>query len=188
MTRSLLLVALVAVLVAGLPAAAGAVDDVRFDRFPQPAADTAFEDDYGRVAGRYHRGNDIFGQKGDPVVAVAGGIVTRVDDGRTAGNYVVIEHIGGWETWYLHLNNDSPGTDNGRLGPDHAVGAKVEVGWWIPAGAIVGFVGDSGNAEGTQPHTHFELRIDGDVVNPFPYLLRAWTLEKERAERSGVVR
>jgi len=114
--------------------------------------------------------------------------VTTVSSGNTAGNYVVVEHIGGWQTWYLHLNNDSPGTDNGRLGPDHAVGARIEEGWYVPAGAIIGFVGDSGNAEGTMPHTHFELHVDGRIVNPNPYLMEIWVLEQELLERSGAIR
>lgn len=187
--QRLFLIALIAAATLGVAAPAMAADDLRFERFPQPADGTHFENDYGYARrGHRHRGNDIFGNKGDPVVAVAGGIVTTVSSGGTAGNYVVVEHIGGWETWYLHLNNDSPGTDNGRLGPDHAVGARVEVGWYVPAGAIIGFVGDSGNAEGTLPHTHFELHIDGTIVNPNPYLMEIWVLEQELLERSGIIR
>jgi murein DD-endopeptidase MepM/ murein hydrolase activator NlpD len=176
------------VLVLGGASPTGAADDIFLERFPQPAPGTEFTDDYGYVGGRYHRGIDIFGAKGDPVVAVAGGIVERVDHGRSAGNYVVVSHIGGWETWYLHLNNDSPGTDDGRLGPEHAVGPGVAVGWWVPAGTIIGYVGDSGNAEGAQPHTHFEVHLGGSTVNPYPYLWGAQTLETIRADRSDTVR
>ena len=180
----------VVVTIASLAGAAPlrASDGVVFERFPQPAAGTEFSNDYGAARnGHRHRGNDIFGEKGEPVVAVAGGIVERVSSGGTAGNYVILSHIGGWETWYLHLNNDSPGTDNGRLGPEHSVGARVEEGWFLPAGTIVGFVGDSGNAEWTRPHTHFELHIDGKAVNPYPYLISVWTLEQQLVERLGAI-
>ena len=186
MIRTLFIAAVCAALV-GAASPVLASDDVVFERFPQPAPDTEFRDDYGRVGGRFHMGNDIYGAKGDPVVAVAGGIVERIHYSPRAGNYVIVSHIGGWETWYLHLNNDTPGTDNGRLGPEHAVGAKVEVGWWIPAGSIVGFVGDSGNAEGTQPHTHFELHIDGQTVNPYSYLVDAYVIERQLVERLGAI-
>ena len=184
MKRTLIIIAALIVL-NGAPAAAHH-DTVVFERFGQRAETTKFQDDYGFARrGHRHRGNDIFGEKGDPVVAVAGGIVKRVATHRTAGHYVVIEHIGGWETWYLHLNNDSPGTDNGRLQAEHAIGPRIEEGWYVPAGSIIGFVGDSGNAESTEPHTHFELHIGGSQVNPYPYLIAVWTLEQEAKERSG---
>ena len=186
MTRTLFVAVLCAALIgAGSPASAN--DDLSFERFPQPAPGTEFRDDFGYIRGRFHRGIDIFGEKGDPVVAVIGGIVERVHSSGRAGNYVVISHIGGWQSWYLHLNNDSPGTDDGKLGPERAVGGKVKVGWWIPAGEIVGFVGDSGNAEGTMPHTHFELHRDGDPVDPYLYLLDAYVLEQQVAKRLGAI-
>jgi murein DD-endopeptidase MepM/ murein hydrolase activator NlpD len=184
MARTFFIAALTALALASAGSPAAAADG--FERFPQPAAGTEFNNDYGSARnGHSHQGNDIFGSKGDPVVAVLGGIVTTVSSGNTAGNYVVIEHTGGWETWYLHLNNDSPGTDNGRLGPEYAVGSRVEVGWYLPAGAVVGFVGDSGNAEWAEPHTHFELHIDGRTVNPYRYLIDVWVLEQVALERLG---
>lgn len=184
MARTFFIAVLVTVALTSAGSSAAAADT--FERFPQPAAGTEFSNDFGSARnGHRHQGNDIFGIKGEPVVAVLGGIVTAVSEGNTAGNYVVIEHPGGWETWYLHLNNDSPGTDNGRLGPEYATGSRVRVGWYLPAGAVVGFVGDSGNAEGAQPHTHFELHIDGRTVNPYQYLIDVWTLEQVAIGRLG---
>ncbi len=71
----------------------------------------------------------------------------------------------------MHLNNDSPGTDNGLAvgyGPGIRVGVRVR------AGTLVGYVGDSGNSEETTPHLHFELhQPDGYRANPYPALRKA---------------
>ncbi len=136
--------------------------------------DYSYVDTFGapRDGGRRkHKGTDIFAEKGTPVVAVAAGTVAKVAEGTTAGRYIVIDHDDGWRSYYIHLNNDTPGTDDG-LGwvpvEGIAPGARVE------AGTLLNWVGDSGNAEGTPPHIHFELHAPGGVVlNPYPYLLAA---------------
>ncbi len=133
----------------------------------------SFSDSWGapRSNGRTHKGIDIFAAKGTPVVAAADGKVIRISKGTRAGRYIVVEHSGGWRSYYLHLNNDTEGTDDGlrdELPAGIAVGAVVE------AGDILDFVGDSGNAEGTPPHLHFEIHAsDGKATNPFPHLRAA---------------
>ena len=62
---------------------------------------------------------------------------------------------------YLHLNNDDPGTDNGRADWSLTLVQGLEVGSHVEAGQHIGYVGDSGNAEWTGSHTHFELAHDG---------------------------
>ncbi|MFZ0013529.1 MAG: M23 family metallopeptidase [Acidimicrobiia bacterium] len=133
-----------------------------------------YRDTYGadRDGGaRRHNGTDIIADRGTPVVAVGDGVVERLGDGPLAGLYVVIRHASGWRSVYVHLNNDSPGTDNGLtvgFGPGIEVGARVE------AGTVIGYVGDSGNAEETTPHLHFELhQPDGYRANPYPALQAA---------------
>ena len=83
----------------------------------------------------------------------------------------MIRHDDGWETRYLHLNNDDPGTDNGRA---WGVADGIVPGARVDAGQLLGWVGDSGNAESTPPHLHLEL-IDPEGVhaNPFESLLLA---------------
>jgi peptidoglycan hydrolase-like protein with peptidoglycan-binding domain len=84
---------------------------------------------------------------------------------------LVLRHDDGWESWYIHLNNDTVGTDDGKawgVAPDIRPGVRVK------AGQLIGWVGDSGNAEFTPPHLHFELRDpSGQVVNPFSALMAA---------------
>lgn len=120
-----------------------------------------------RSGGRTHGATDIMGEKMQPVLAAADGVVRWT--GKTCC-YLSLSHGGGWETWYIHLNNDTPGTDDGQ-GWGYAPG--IEPGAVVRQGQLIGWVGDSGNAEWTAPHLHFEIRKDGSQINPYPYLLDA---------------
>lgn len=115
---------------------------------------------------RSHEGVDILADKGTPVVAVADGIVRWLQnepEGRCCA--VSLLHDDGWRTRYLHLDNDTPGTDDGlRVG----IAPGLEPGVRVRQGQLLGWVGDSGNAEATVPHLHFELRLaDGTPLDPF---------------------
>ncbi|CAN5862263.1 hypothetical protein BH23ACT5_BH23ACT5_01910 [soil metagenome] len=127
-----------------------------------------YSDTWGeaRSGGRTHEGTDIVADKGVPVVAAADGEVGWIG---TTCCYIQIRHDG-WETWYIHLNNDTPGTDDG-LGWGIADG--IEPGVRVVAGQLIGWVGDSGNAEDTDPHLHFEIRESGVAINSYPSLLVA---------------
>jgi len=157
------------------PSPAQAEDEFEFIYFPHEEVTSRFSNDWGdaRSGGRRHQGNDIFAAKHTAVVAVADGFVTAIGESTRSGNYVRIEHRDGWETWYMHLNNDTPGTDDGSGGLEHAIAPSLEEGGFVPAGTVIGYVGDSGNAEATTPHTHFELHDGTRAVNPFPYLTEA---------------
>lgn len=138
-----------------------------------------FSDTFGapRSHGKGHQGQDIMAAKGTPIVAAAAGTVRYVN--WTARSHlnpdrccsVVVRHDDGWETRYLHLNNDTPGTDDGRA---WGLADGIVPGVRVAAGQLLGWVGDSGNAENTPPHLHLEL-IDPDGVhaNPFESLLLA---------------
>jgi murein DD-endopeptidase MepM/ murein hydrolase activator NlpD len=152
--------------------AAAAADDFQLV-FPQDVSVTHFTDSWGHArSGHRHQGNDLMAPKMTPVYAAADGMVLWIRDSGSAGRYVVLEHEGGWETWYMHLNDDNIGTDDGA-GPI-AVGVTVELGDVVAAGDLIGYVGDSGNAEGSSPHTHFELHYNGSPIDPHSYLLRAF--------------
>jgi hypothetical protein len=118
---------------------------------------------------RLHQGGDLFAPKMAPVLATAAGRISAVDWSPSAGFYIDITHNGGWRSRYLHLNNDTPGTDDG-LGFGIAEG--IGVGTSVAAGQVIGYVGDSGNAESSSPHLHFELRTrDWTAVNPYPFVI-----------------
>jgi hypothetical protein len=123
---------------------------------------------------RKHEGNDIAAPKLTPVVAVADGVVAKVVQEQGTSNccYALIEHSDGWQSYYIHLNNDLFGTDNG-LGV--GVRTDLSVGTPVARGEVIGWVGDSGNAEETVDHLHFELHMpDGQAVDPRPSLLAAY--------------
>jgi len=146
-------------------------------RFPQLDPDTSWHYSFGddRDGGeRRHRGADLFGAKHTPVVAVAEGTVVRYGTGNRAGHYVVVEHEGGWESIYIHLNNDNYGTDDGAVTLSDALAPGIVPGAEVEAGQVLGWVGDSGNAEGTSPHTHFELWLEDHLADPHACLDQAW--------------
>lgn len=137
-----------------------------------------YSDTFGapRSGGRTHEGIDIMAAKMTPVVAVADGTVGWMHD-EQGGNCcaMALNHDDGWTSWYIHLNNDTPGTDDGQ-GWGFAPG--IETGVHVRAGQLIGWVGDSGNAEWTASHLHFELHEPGNVViNPYPSLLDATILD-----------
>jgi murein DD-endopeptidase MepM/ murein hydrolase activator NlpD len=171
----ILLVALIAATVASNAIPALADEDFRLVCFPHEDVDSTFTNDWGdaRSGGRSHRGTDIMAEKHSAVVAVADGFITKIDSSPRSGYYVRIRHRDGWQTWYMHLNNDTLGTDDGKGGLEGAFPADLEVNMFVPAGTVIGYVGDSGNAAGGSSHTHFELHDGSGAVNPYPFLADA---------------
>jgi murein DD-endopeptidase MepM/ murein hydrolase activator NlpD len=155
---------------------AEAADTIRLMRFPV-TGDVTYEDTFGACRGvdcsRQHMGIDIFAPKLRPLVAAQTGRVTwlRTNASGTAGNGVGITDAEGWRYLYLHVNNDTPGTDDSANPAEWRFASGVTMGSMVEAGDVIGFLGDSGNAETTPPHVHFELRTPaGETVNPYPSL------------------
>ncbi|MGI9586391.1 MAG: M23 family metallopeptidase [Acidimicrobiia bacterium] len=148
--------------------------------FPHDSDTVSFYDSWGarRSGGRTHRGIDIISPRRTEVRAVAEGTVATFGEQRLSGYFIRIEHAGGWTSSYMHLNNDTPGTDDGEAGIYAAIHPSIVEGATVHAGQVIGYVGDSGNAEGTVPHTHFELSYAGEKINPYPYLLDVWEREQ----------
>ncbi len=130
---------------------------------------------------RMHMGQDLMGPKMSPLVAAFDGVVTSLSRDGGSGNYLVLSAdrgpAAGWSAVYVHVNNDTPGTDDGRGTEAFAFPAGIEVGARVLAGQLVGWRGDSGNAESTGPHLHMELRRGsgwrGTVYNAYPSLRAA---------------
>ena len=159
--------------------------------FPQDPTVTHFDDTWGhaRSGGRRHKGNDLMAPKMSPVYAIADGVVTIMRRSGMAGRWIAIEHAGGYESWYMHLNNDTPGTDNGRADPVNTYAPGIELGAFVGAGQLIGYVGDSGNAEHSGAHTHFELHQNGSPIDPHVLLEAAHerALEILRVQRLAEV-
>lgn len=141
------------------------------------AGEVDWTDTYGapRSGGRTHEGQDLLGDKMQQLVATDDGEITYLKrDGALAGHMLQLTAEDGWVYTYLHLNNDTPGTDDGLATDEHVFGPGIELGAEVEAGQLLGYLGDSGNAEGTPPHLHFEMETpDGVTVNAAPALLQA---------------
>jgi murein DD-endopeptidase MepM/ murein hydrolase activator NlpD len=119
----------------------------------------------GDVSGGWHHGDDIFAPLGAPVLAVGHGTVFSVGWNDIGGWRLWLRDDRGWEYYYAHLSAYSPLAQNGAI---------------VNAGDVLGFVGNTGDAQGTPYHLHFEvhpvqllgLGYDG-AVNPTKYL-DAW--------------
>src|SRR5436190_9653271 len=147
--------------------------------FPVVGAVT-YSDDFGAPrAGGAHQGNDILADKKAPAVAVESGKVKFWTTSATAGCMLYLYGDSGTTYLYIHLNNDltSHNDNDGSCvaGTSYAPGLKD--GARVTAGQLIGYVGDSGDANGIHPHLHFEVHPnDGAAVDPYPYLRKAQPL------------
>ena len=100
----------------------------------------------------FHYGIDIEAKYGTEVIATAGGKVIKASwDGKGYGNLIEIDHGGGYQSRYAHLKD-----------------FNVKNGDTVIKGQTIGHVGNSGISTG--PHLHFEIRSNGETVNPMTYL------------------
>ncbi|MBP5975496.1 M23 family metallopeptidase [Brasilonema sp. CT11] len=94
----------------------------------------------------FHSGVDLLAAKGTPVQAIADGTVAFASEQGTYGNLVIINHTGGLQSRYAHLEN-----------------IKVDLGQQVKKGDIVGTVGTTGTPTTNQPHLHFEVRSSSSL-------------------------
>jgi Peptidase family M23 len=122
---------------------------------------------------RHHLGNDLIGQRLLHELAAADGTVTWMvsDASGTGGNWLEITDAQGWHYNYGHINNDTPGTDDGANPSQWRFAPGITMGAHVHAGQFVAYMGDSGNAETSVPHLHFEIRRpDHTAIDPYPSL------------------
>ena len=124
---------------------------------------------------RTHHGIDIFAKKYQPLVAATDGIITFTPYPEPSYGYIVtIRDRDNYTYHYIHVNNDNPGTDDGQGGGLNAYAPDILEGNPVARGQHIGWVGDSGNAEKTAAHLHFEIRRpDGTALNPYESLQAA---------------
>lgn len=117
-----------------------------------PVSTSRYFNDWGfpRSGGRFHQGNDLFAPRRTEVLAPVSGFV-ELKSGV----------VGGLQFW---LSGDDGRTYIGTHLDEFALAGDV------PAGAVIGYVGDSGNAVGSDPHLHFEILANGAPINPYPIL------------------
>ncbi|HEU5249319.1 MAG TPA: M23 family metallopeptidase, partial [Thermoanaerobaculia bacterium] len=142
----------------------------------------SFGDSFGGprpgVRGGWHHGEDLFAPLGAPVLAVADGTLHTIGFNRLGGYRLWLRDGLGNEFYYAHLSAYTQLAVEGR---------RVE------AGDVIGFVGDTGDADGGSPHLHFEIHpaamvglgYDG-VVAPYPILL-AWRRAEDVSFAAGRV-
>lgn len=145
--------------------------------------EVSYTNDFEAARGNgQHNATDLIAAKGAPVVAAVSGKIIDVQYPEPYWGYsITIESNSGWQYRYIHMNNDTPGTDDGNGGPQNAYAVGMKIGDRVNKGQLIGWNGDSGNAEETVSHIHFErYKPDGTVVNPYYALRNATVLEEPR--------
>jgi len=99
----------------------------------------------------FHSGIDLAAPWGTDVYAARSGRVAEVGRDDTYGNYILLDHAGGYQTLYGHLSR-----------------ILVRLHQEVTSGMIIGKVGSSGMSTG--PHLHFEIRFRGRPEDPAPLL------------------
>jgi murein DD-endopeptidase MepM/ murein hydrolase activator NlpD len=140
----------------------------------------SFGDSFGAprpdVPGGWHHGEDIFAAAGTPLLAVADGTLHTIGFNRIGGYRIWLRDTEGNEFYYAHLSAYSPLAVEGRS---------------VKSGDVIGFVGNTGDADGGAPHLHFEIHpasmaglgYDG-VVAPYSILL-AWRRAQDISFSAG---
>jgi len=108
-----------------------------------------------RGIGRRHEGQDIFAPKGTPILSATSGYVYKIGENNLGGQTVSVISRGGRVYYYAHLDSYAPG---------------LEVGDRVSTRTVLGYVGTTGNAQGTPPHLHFGIYTFTGAINPLPLL------------------
>lgn len=110
-----------------------------------------------RSGGRTHEGQDIFAPKGTKIFSATNGYVYKIGENNLGGQTVSVISSGGRIYYYAHLDEYAP---------------NLKVGDPVTTRTVLGFVGTTGNAQGTPPHLHFGVYTFGfgNAINPLPLI------------------
>jgi murein DD-endopeptidase MepM/ murein hydrolase activator NlpD len=110
-----------------------------------------------RSGGRTHEGQDIFAPKGTKILSATNGYIYKIGENNLGGQTVSVISSGGRIYYYAHLDEYAPG---------------LNVGDPVTTRTVLGFVGTTGNAQGTPPHLHFGVYTFGfgTAINPLPLI------------------
>lgn len=108
-----------------------------------------------RGTDRLHEGQDIFAAKGTPVLSATRGLVYNIGENNLGGQTVSVIGAGGRVYYYAHLDAYAP---------------RLAVGDPVTTRTVLGYVGTTGNAQGTPPHLHFGIYTSSGAINPLPLL------------------
>jgi len=173
--RGLFLTAIALLFFAG---AASASPTAAVPRLVFPVLGAAsYTDDFGDARGQgRHDGIDMMAPRRALVLAAEAGTVEFHTTSSRAGCMLYLDGKSGTQYLYIHLNNDlTDGNDNqGRCVPGVAYAKGLEDGATVAAGEVIAYVGDSGDADGINPHLHFEVHPNGGAAaNPYAHLNKA---------------
>ena len=142
--------------------------------FPVVGA-TRYSDDFGDPRGGLkHQGIDLLAARRAAAVAVEGGRIEYWTTSKSAGCMLYLYGESGTMYEYIHLNNDLSAKNDNKGTCSEGTAYALPDGATVAAGQQIGYVGDSGDADGLHPHLHFEVHPDGkSAVDPFRFLRRA---------------
>jgi len=104
---------------------------------------------------RQHEGQDIFAPQGTPVLSATEGYIVNIGENNLGGQTVSVIGAGGRTYYYAHLDSYAP---------------NIAEGDYVTKQTLLGYVGTTGNANGTPPHLHFGVYGPGGAMNPLPLL------------------
>ncbi len=108
-----------------------------------------------RGANRLHEGQDIFAHRGTPTYSATRGYIYNIGQNELGGQTVSVIGSGGRIYYYAHFDSYAPGIAEGD---------------YVTPQTVLGYVGTSGNAQGTPPHLHFGVYTPTGPINPLPLL------------------
>ena len=108
-----------------------------------------------RGTGRRHEGQDIFAPRGTAILSATSGYVYNVGENNLGGQTVSVISKGGRVYYYAHLDSYARG---------------IKIGDRVTTRTVLGYVGTTGNAQGTPPHLHFGVYTSSGAINPLPML------------------